>query len=44
MDLNDVRFELIKAAATHDLRLTLGFLERSGDLLFNAYALLAPRA
>ena len=43
MDLNDVRFEpLIKAAATHDLRLTLGFLERSGDLLFNAYALFGP--
>ena len=43
MDLNDVRFELlIKAAATYDLRLTLGFLERSGDLLFNAYALFGP--
>ena len=43
MELNDPRFEpLIKAAATHDLRLTLGFLERSGDLLFNAYALFGP--
>ena len=43
MDLNVVRFEpLIKAAATYDLRLTLGFLERSGGLLFNAYALFGP--
>ena len=43
MELNDSRFDpLIEAAARHNLRLTLGFLERSGDFLFNAYALFGP--
>ncbi|MGB1816554.1 MAG: carbon-nitrogen hydrolase family protein [Rubripirellula sp.] len=43
MELNDSRFDpLIEAAARHDLNLTLGFLERAGDLLFNAYALFGP--
>ena len=41
MELNDPRFEsLIEAASKHNLRLTLGFLERNGDHLFNAYALI----
>lgn len=43
MELTDARFDLlIKAAEKHDLTLTLGFLERSEDLLFNAYALFGP--
>lgn len=43
MELSDRRFaELAAAAAKFDLYLTLGFLERSGDKLFNALALIGP--
>ena len=43
MEITDSRFDqLTVAAAKHDLRLTLGFLECSEGLLFNAYALFGP--
>ncbi len=43
LELDDPRFsELARAAAAHDLHLTLGFLERSDDKLFNASALIGP--
>lgn len=43
MEITDSRFDqLAVAAAKHDLRLTLGFLECSEGLLFNAYALFGP--
>lgn len=34
--------DLAQAAAEHKLHLTLGFLEKAGDLLFNASALIGP--
>ena len=43
ISLDDPLFgELAKAAGTHDLYLTLGFLEQDGDRLFNAAALVGP--
>ena len=43
MEITDSRFDqLTEAAAKHDLRLTLGFLECSEERLFNAYALFGP--
>ena len=43
MEITDSRFDqLTEAAAKHDLRLTLGFLECSEGRLFNAYALFGP--
>lgn len=43
LELSDRRFEeLSRQAAKHDLHLTLGFLERDGDRLFNASALVGP--
>lgn len=44
LELSDPRFgELAQAAADHRLHLTLGFLERSGDQLFNAAAIIGPQ-
>lgn len=43
LSLDDSRFgELAEAAAKHGLHLTLGFLERSENRLFNASALIGP--
>ena len=39
---DSVFVELSKAAAEHDLMLSLGFLERNGDKLHNAAALIGP--
>jgi predicted amidohydrolase len=43
LQLDDPRFaELAKAAASHKLHLTLGFLEIEGERLFNASVLIGP--
>jgi predicted amidohydrolase len=43
MSLSDPRFSLIaQAAASNRLHVTLGFLEREGNRLFNASALIGP--
>lgn len=43
ISLSDSRLtQLAEAASKHDLHLTLGFLERSGEKLFNASALIGP--
>ena len=44
LSLDDPVFtQLTQAAANKDLHLTLGFLERDGDRLFNASALIGPQ-
>ena len=44
ISMNDKLFGKISAAAAaHNLHLTLGFLERDGDRLFNASALVGPK-